>query len=189
MNKLKNNQKTDFLITELIKCTINASLMTRNKAFPIYNSNNFKSTTKNDFTKDIKLNLLKYLNDFKSLDEIGHIARIEELSNYLSIKYCEILYNGRFRIGISQKLVNLFSKYMWVIGKIDKPYHCPIDSVIKLKLLTEFNKLEHRDIELDDWTKLDNINDYKIYIKFISEISEKSNLSIAEWELENWSGY
>lgn len=178
---MKYDKQTDFLISELIQCTINASLMTRNTEFPVYSSKNIASKAKDEFKKEIKNYLLEYLNDYKSFNEEKHIERIVNLSDHLSAKYSEILYNGRFRIGISQKLINLFSKYMWVIKKIDCPFHCPIDRIIKFQTLkgTE-NKT------LTDWTVLDTIDGYNDYIKIIRNKSGELKLSIAEWELDNW---
>jgi hypothetical protein len=181
MNYVYNNKKDEFLIKEIMQNSISASFQTRNEEFPIYNYENLDLNSAKYLRNEIKDFLLLYLHNYKTIDEKGHIAKIKELSDILSSKYSKILYNGRFRIGISQKVINLFLKYMWSIGKIDVPYHCPIDNIIKIKVLKGL-----KNITLKDWTELDNIKDYLKYIELIRIKSINSNISIAEWELENW---
>ena len=181
MNYMYSDKRDEFLIAELMQFTISASFQTRNEEFPIYHYENLDLNSAKYLRNDIKEFLLQYLNNYKSIDEKGHIAKIKELSDIISTKYSKILNNGRFRIGISQKIINLFLKYMWTIGKIDMPFHCPIDNIIKTKVLKGL-----KNKTLKDWTEFDTIKDYLKYIEIIRMKSIESNVSIAEWELENW---
>jgi len=181
MNYNYNDKRDEFLIAELMQFTISASFQTRNEYFPIYNYECLDLNTAKNLRNDIKDFLFQYVNNYKPIDEKGHIDKIKELSDIISRKYNKILNNGRFRIGISQKIINLFLKYMWTIGKIDMPFHCPIDNIIKTKVIKGI-----KNITLKDWTEFDTINDYLDYIEIIRLKSIEANISIAEWELENW---
>ncbi|MCK9400945.1 MAG: hypothetical protein M0Q51_13265 [Bacteroidales bacterium] len=181
MNYQFESSKDEFLIEELIIFSLNAGLQTRNKSFPIYNTE-FKNSNQTKCIRNyIKDFLLKYLSNYSSIDENNHVQKINELSDSISTKYSEILYKNRFRIGISQKIINLFLKYMWAIGKIDMPFHCPIDNIVKSKLQKEVNGHS-----LKDWTEIDDIKEYLKYIEIIRLKSIESKITIAQWELENW---
>jgi hypothetical protein len=85
------------------------------------------------------------------------------------------LKNGRFRIGIAQKALNLYLKYLWCVGLIPMPPHCPFDSSIigHLPECMNFN-----------WTAIDSIDDYQ---KLVNSARKKADdKPIAEWELELW---
>lgn len=182
MNNTYNNKKDEFLLAELMQFTISASFQTRNKDFPIYNYENLDLNSAKYLRNDIKDFLIRYMINYESIDENDHIAKIKELSDIISRKHSKILNNGRFRIGISQKIINLFLKYMWTIGKIDMPFHCPIDNIIKTKVLKGL-----KNIKLKDWTEFDTIKDYLKYIEIIRMKSIETNKTIAEWELDNWT--
>jgi hypothetical protein len=34
------------------------------------------------------------------------------------------------RIGLAQKALNLYLKYLWCLGEIHEPPHCPLDSIV-----------------------------------------------------------
>jgi len=176
-----NNKKEEFIITEILQFSVSAGFQTRNNEFPIYDYNSIDLNRAKKLRNEIKEFLLKYLQEFESTTEDKHIQMIINLSDLISDKYSNILFNSRFRIGISQKIINLFLKYVWAIGKIKMPFHCPIDNIVK-------NKIERRinDLDLKDWTELDDITDYLEYIQFIKIISQEDKLTIAEWEINNW---
>src|SRR3989339_730159 len=180
MNYDFKNKKEEFLVVEFLQYSINAGLQTRNEEFPIYRLENLSLDFAKRLRNEIKDFLLVYLKDFNRVDENGHVSRIIELSDKISKKYSEILYKKRFRIGVSQKIVNLFLKYMWTSGQIEMPFHCPIDNIIKTKVLKGI-----KNKALKDWTEFDKITDYMKYIDIIRQKSKDLNLTIAEWELEN----
>lgn len=132
---------------------------------------------RNDLKSFLRKKLGKYSKIYKSrVDEKHHINNIKIFSRDVTNKYPEILKNDRFRIGIAQKLLNLYLKYLWVLGWIFEPPHCPFDDKIISKLGLKIK-----------WTKMDSIEDYKRLVGRVREIANDNGLSIAEWELKMWS--
>lgn len=176
------DKKEEFLVSELLVTTISSGLQTRNKNFPIYSNKSIPPEASNNLKNDLKEFLLLTLEQFPSCHENDHFSNIIKLSNDISEKHSKILHNGRFRIGISQKVINLFLKYIWAAGKIGMPFHCPFDSIIKDALLKGYSER----LTLMDWTSLDGIEEYKKYVSLARIIASEKRLSIAEWELNNW---
>lgn len=183
--------KKRFIIEECMLFSMQAGLQTRNKNFPVYNNQSNERTNnikyQSDVSRSLKLAIFEFLHEYLTEikddgmhDEI-HYHRIEELANHLTVNFKPVLHNGRFRIGVSQKIINLFLKYMWAMGEIPEPCHCPIDGIIKDKI-----QLKMPAIGLVDWTKLDHIMEYRKYIIMISQAEVSGDLSIAQWELLNW---
>ena len=106
------------------------------------------------------------------LDSV-HITNVESLSNKLSDSYNNILADSRFRIGSAQKALNLYLKYMWCIGLIPRPPHCPFDSVV----LSRIPGCENM-----KWTQIDLVSDYNFIVERAKVVA--GNVSLAEWELQ-----
>lgn len=181
MEYIFKDKKEEFLIKEMIQSSISSGLQTRNQDFPIYNYENLQLSDAKNLRRDIYDYLLLYLMQYVPNNEEQHVERIKNLSTQLSRKYKDILHKGRFRIGVSQKIINLFLKHMWIIGKIGEPIHCPFDNIIKIKLLKGLNG-----VSLTDWTEFDQMNMYKKYVQLAGNKALEHNCSIAVWELENW---
>ncbi|HDY75751.1 MAG TPA: hypothetical protein ENH49_04430 [Candidatus Marinimicrobia bacterium] len=192
MKQVQEFDKQQFIIEECMLFSVQAGLQTRNKNYPIYAGKPLTEVQKRlkqqyDNRSNLKISLydflMEYLNDIKlnGIQEEHHCERIIELSNHISQKYNEILFNGRFRIGISQKIINLFLKYMWSMGEIPEPCHCPVDGIVKSQIERRFGRSK-----LIDWTKLDNLHDYLEYINVIQKIIIQEKISIAQWEFLNW---
>lgn len=114
----------------------------------------------------------------KPVSEDVHLRNITYLSDALSKAFADILTNGRFRIGIAQKALNLYLKYLWCAGYIGPvPPHCPFDSIIIRKL---------PGCERITWTSIDSINEYSRLVSKAKRIAD--GRSLAEWELEIWEG-
>lgn len=168
--------KNEFLINEFITMTLMGGLSTRNKKYPIYKN----GADQESFKKNLRNKLINISKNYKDQDikEEKLINLIKKLAQETTKKYQNILHENHFRIGISQKIVNLFLKYLWSFGWIKKPPHCPFDSIIRNRL---------NDSSLIDWTKFDHIDDYKKYIKAAHKIASNQSKSIAQWELEIWN--
>ena len=173
--------KEQFLIDEYLASSINAGLQTRNKLYPIYLSSNSNTVDSQPLRSEIKDFLKSYIERFNNLTEDEHFNCIELLSNKLSENHKNFLFKKRFRIGISQKIINLFLKYMWSIDKVKTPFHCPFDNIIKNELMSHYN-----DIVLVNWTELDSMEKYIEYVNVAKKVADKNGLKIAEWELLNW---
>lgn len=174
-------KKEQFLIDECLASSINAGLQTRNKLYPIYLSDNSKTIDSHPLISEIQDSLKSYIKEFNNLTEDEHCNYIELMSDKLSENHGDILFKKRFRIGISQKIINLFLKYMWSINKVKTPFHCPFDNIIKTELLSHYSYSV-----LVNWTELDSMEMYNEYVKAAKKVADTSGLKIAEWELLTW---
>jgi hypothetical protein len=114
----------------------------------------------------------------KGVTEAEHIGNIERFGQELTEQFSHVLAGNKMRFGISQKAVNLYLKYLWVLGYIPQPPHCPIDRVI----------LNEVGIYHENWTQLDDVEKYMGMIGKLKERADKDKLTIAEWELKCWNG-
>ena len=106
-----------------------------------------------------------------------HEKNLQALADFGTEIGKPILRNGRYRIGVAQKLLNLQLKYLWCMNRISMPPHCPIDSIIQ------------KCLEKDDrcpWTRMSNIGQYNKVIRKLSDVAKQANISLAEWELAKY---
>ena len=141
----------------------------------------YKQKTPEKMRKVFQSTLRKWLEQIaqgydKKISEDNHIKNIIELSNHLSTVHSGILQGGRFRIGPAQKALNLYLKYLWCIGKIAEPPHCPFDYQIITKL-PSYNG--------PTWTMIDTEDDYCKLVIAAKVIAGESSLSM--WELETYN--
>ena len=117
-----------------------------------------------------------------AVTEKAHCQNIVRLADTQTRQFKDsgILRNGRFRIGIAQKALNLYLKYLWCLGDIPTPPHCPIDRLIIDKL-----NLSWKESGNYNWTKIDDIEKYKTLIQKCRD--KAGNASLAEWELKEWT--
>lgn len=174
--------KHAFLLNEIFTSSINAGLQTRNRDYPVYKKNLTDLKAKENMILCIRKFLLGYIKDFDAIDEEGHKEKITLMAKRITENYMPILHNGEFRIGISQKIINLFLKYLWCIGWINEPYHCPFDSIIKSHLIKGDSS-----VQLTDWTRMNSMEEYKEYVKVARERANDEHCSIPEWEVKVWN--
>jgi len=132
---------------------------------------------KDGFRNALRENLdeisLSYTSQIK---EEKHLLNIKNLSDDLTSRFPHCLRKGRFRIGIAQKALNLYLKYLWCVGLIATPPHCPFDSII-INHLPDCGGLS--------WTSIDTIEDYQ---KLVEAARKKADgKPLAQWELEIWT--
>ena len=112
-----------------------------------------------------------YRNPKPPISDELHCAAIARIADTLSSKFSEMLRDGRLRFGTSQKAFNLYLKYLWALGEIQTPPHCPIDSVV----------LERAGLDGSSWTKSDSCEVYMAWVQHI-----RKHLTLAEWENDVW---
>src|SRR6266481_663365 len=113
------------------------------------------------------------------VDEDKHIDYIVEIAKTISDKFKSIIHDGEFRIGIAEKAFNLYLKYLWCMGRIPTPPHCPFDGIIIAKLKINDPNVETR------WTELKLINDYEKLV--VAARNQANDKMLAEWELQVWN--
>jgi len=166
-------EKLRFINNEILTLTIFSGL---GRGYPVYRT----GIQEND-KKDLKIFLRKQLHQYgkkyrSNVGEKEHIENIKQIAQDITSRYSKVLKGNKFRIGRAQKLLNLYLKYLLVLGEIPEPPHCPFDRKIIKKLGLD-----------SDWTKLDSMDDYKKMVEKARNIARDNNVSIAEWELKMWS--
>ena len=175
--------KSEYIINELWVLSIAGAFQRSN----IYQPNSLKAS-KTAFKKDIKLYLEHLIKDqyYNEVNELTHIANIQALSEY-SKKFATLLNNGQLNFGVSQKIVNLFLKYIWCLKLIPIPPHFPVDRIIQLELNKKAKAHKFKPRPIVPWTQLNDKMSYVEIIKFAKKIKnadEKyANMSLAEMEL------
>lgn len=168
--------KIQFIHSELWILTIGGAFQRAN----IYNSETISEKVKKDFRNQ----LFGFVNDIvpnyrKNIGDNTHISNILEISRYSENEFSTILNNNRLNFGVSQKLLNLYLKYLWCLDEIGTPPHFPVDRIIQSKLKVP---------TLYAWTQ---ITDEKPYLEIINYARKKlENLdysSLAEMELDLFS--
>lgn len=164
--------KDRFIQNELWYLSL-AGAFQRNKVYSkdIVDPKEHKKIAFKEKLKESVLEVAKFYNQFIS-DDV-HIANIKAI---ISGNANDILDGGRLKFGTVQKLLNLYLKYMWCIGKLEHiPPHCPVDSII-LDKSTSFRNAK--------WTKLDCEKEYMLYVEDLREVARAKGIHLAEWELE-----
>jgi hypothetical protein len=175
--------KSKFIINELWVLSVAGALQRANIYKP-----NITENAKKEFKKDLKNYLEQLVSDqyFKEVDENTHVANIHALLAYTT-KFSSLLKNGKINFGVSQKILNLFLKYIWCLKLIPTPPHFPVDRIVQI----EFNKKATangiQSMKIKSWTQFKDDSDYLEIIKFAKTLQIKdknySNMSLAEMEL------
>jgi hypothetical protein len=161
-----DSSKKEFLKSQYWYLTIAASFSRANVYAP--NTNDIQKV-------DFKKELFNFVDDLVSrnysnteVKEDNHIKFIEDIQTFS--KKFNILNGGELKIGVCQKILNLYLKYLWCANYIiEKPPHFPLDRMIQEHALKKV---------LVNWTSL---NDIDIYSEIINAIYK--GLDKAEWEL------
>ena len=166
--------KEDFIKDELWLVTVNAAFQRANVYLP-----NANEQTKNDMKRMLRgLLEMSILSDYHNeVSDQKHIENINSVKNFSS-NFSDILANGSFTFGVSQKILNLFLKVQWCLGRLKSiPPHFPVDRRIQVELGIKVPI---------SWTTEMNEKEYLEIIELARKLAEKDNKSIAEYELENF---
>jgi hypothetical protein len=181
MWRQRDMTKWEFVERELIADSIHAAFQRAN----VYSDSSDIADPKR---QDLRKRLARQLREsaaqyFRPVSDHEHELNIQKISDHLTSEFrgTGLLLGNKFRIGIAQKALNLYLKYLWCLEKIPTPPHCPFDDriIAKLRSLTEQQKQGLQ------WTKLDSLDGYQTLVKAArNEIGSKA--SLAEWEPEEW---
>lgn len=127
-----------------------------------------------EFHRELRQELERLVPQYRTaVTEDDHLRNIVGLADGLSQSQKKALAGGRFRIGSAQKALNLYLKYIWCLGDIPAPPHCPFDYQVISRL---------PGCENQKWTRIDSLDDYRILVEAARR--EASGRSLAEWELQ-----
>jgi hypothetical protein len=153
-------------------------------AAALQRSGTYRDGTSGKKREEIRESLREHLfllrSEYKErVSEEQHIRNIRGLAEEMTDKYQEFLSSDGFKIGVAQKAINLYLKYLWCLGVIEEPPHCPLDRSIisRLKANNDVN-----------WTELTKIEVYEALMDEIGELARNEGRSIAEWELIQYNG-
>jgi hypothetical protein len=175
--------KWEFIESELIAASINAAFQRAD----VYHDPKAYDDPRRQTLRDKLASLLRDLGSQYSstLSGTQHKVNIAKIAGDLTeaFKDTDLLRGKRFRIGISQKALNLYLKYLWCLGKIPTPPHCPFDDRIIRKL--PLSDQEKKDLQ---WTALDSLDGYqKLVDAGLAKITATGHASLSEWELDVWN--
>jgi hypothetical protein len=128
--------------------------------------------------------VLKYIEDnllpdyLEACSEAAHIVNIEKLVVFSTEAGGELLSKDGYKLGVAQKLLNLLLKYLWCLGHIAEPPHCPVDRIVigKTPLREKLN-----------WTEIKSAVKYIEAIQAIKTVAQAQQLSLSKWELQFYS--
>jgi hypothetical protein len=112
----------------------------------------------------------------RSVSESSHVKNIHSLAKDASLEFGHILASQALGIGPAQKLLNLYLKYLWCLGEVMEPPHCPIDSIV-LQSAGLAGKVS--------WSRIATIEEYVIVVEQVRSRVQSS--SLAKWELTVWN--
>ena len=150
---MTKNTEWEFIENEIWILTFGGALQ-RSKSYKKDASGDKKEEFRNAVKKYVRGLVEKYYRN--ELGEKQHMRNIEELCNWASREYGDILKDGRLRIGIGQKILNLYLKYLWCLNKVTLPPHCPIDRRIASSIDNKSSV---------NWTELDDLSVYENLIE------------------------
>ncbi|MBL8351391.1 MAG: hypothetical protein JNL87_13910 [Burkholderiaceae bacterium] len=110
--------------------------------------------------------------------EADHVKNIQSLVTFGTATGGTLLGPDGYKFGVAQKLLNLLLKYLWSLGHIAEPPHCPVDRIV-LSKTTLRDKL--------NWTDIKTAEKYNEAINAIRAVARTANLSLPEWELQFYS--
>ena len=129
------------------------------------------------FRRSLRTKLVEVASRYKvPVDDASHAVNIGEVADAMTEQFADCLRGRRFRIGTAQKCLNLYLKYLWCVGVIPAPPHCPFDATIVARLP------KGRQLS---WTALDTIQGYLTMVHAARSVA--GSTPIAEWELRVWT--
>lgn len=124
---------------------------------------------------------------FSNISEEAHLENIQSIVNFSKEQEFEG-FKIPINFGVSQKLLNLYLKYLWCAGKLETtPIHFPVDRLVQEILNKEAMKLGFPKNELKAWTKYEDEVEYLKVIRFAEKVRDKNKyfkkMFLAELEL------
>ena len=175
--------KSNFIINELWQLSIAGAFQRAGIYRP-----EASEEAKNKFKRELKEDLESFIAEqyFKPCTEEQHLKNIEKLSEHTK-DYADILKGGQLNIGVSQKVLNLFLKYVWCLKLIPTPPHFPVERSNQIVLNEKAKSLGLSTTPLLPWTQIESIQEYLTVIDLAKRVQQAlpdyQQLSLADMEL------
>jgi hypothetical protein len=118
--------------------------------------------------------------EVSSKEHLKHIKSIIDFTKKYGASHPSLLNQDNkeaLNFGITQKVFNLYLKYLWALGQIKTPPHFPVDRIIQMKL-------RKKEREIISWTKDLDEKNYMALMGFArTKLEENKVSSLAELEL------
>jgi hypothetical protein len=172
--------RDEFFTASLMQLTIGASF----RRVKIYAEDNVSGAERVNVRASLHRLVLsesqKYL-DGTVVSNAKHTNAIVRIANELTQEHAQSLYNGRLTIGVAQKALNLYLKYLWCLDRIQPPPHCPFDSKIIAKIARATGDADWKTVR---WPTIDSREEYLRLVNAARGVAGKQ--SLAEWELREF---
>jgi hypothetical protein len=167
--------KEQFLEREFRTNSITAAIV-RGKDNPTYVSN-ASPDERIQLGRTFRAELRRLQPQYESVEfaEPDHVRNIAALAKKVTDDCKDFLAGEKLCFGRAQKGLNLYLKYLWCVGRVKLPPHCPFDSKVIGKLPSPLSAIA--------WTKLDDEATYLDLVKAARAMAEKESLTLTEWEI------
>lgn len=170
-------EQNEFFKDELFSLTLMATVQ-RGNVYKLHSGKKTKSSArqfekaKRTFREALREQLTILAQNYRTpVTDADHEKNIQHLCDVLTKHYRAVLKGGALRFGTAQKALNLYLKYLWCLGEIKAPPHCPFDAEIIGKV---------RSYAGPTWTNLERVEDYRDLVK---AATPADGSSLADWEL------
>lgn len=116
-----------------------------------------------------------YVHPAQRITDKQHCAAIDRIAKALSRQCGTSLHGRKLRFGASQKAFNLYLKYLWRLGQIVEPPHCPLDDIV-LRIGGLYGS----------WTTSDSQQEYMDWIRWLRMRAKRRGLTLSVWEYDAW---
>ncbi len=158
--------KKQYLINEIWGLTIGGAFQRANVYHGVQSEH-----IKNDFKRELKELVDKIAKQYKiKVSENAHLKNIKKITEFKH----ECLAPNQLNFGVSQKVLNLYLKYLWCMDEIETPPHFPVDRIIQQELGIK---------KIQPWTQMKIEEDYLQVIQKAKEKAKENDCSLAELEL------
>ena len=146
------------------------SALQHNKTYRSESDYGMRDAFRSEWAKFIREESINYV---QPVADVQHCEAIRRIADKLQVKFGQLLSSGHLRYGTSQKALNLYLKFLWRLGKVAMPPHCPVDRIV----------LNAGGID-GVWTRCDSVAQYMEWINLLR--ARAKPLSLAEWEHQIW---
>lgn len=172
-----NNPKKDFLITIALANTVIAAF-SRATVYTKDATEEQRSELREALKTELRALGNRYRTSTPSDDE--HMDNLRHLADQISRSFGDVLAGRRLRLGVAQKALNLYLKFLWCMGEITEPPHCPFDRTV-LEAAPPLDRARPH----QPWTRMDEEDEYRRWLAAARAAAGKEPLP--EWELGVWA--